>query len=263
MQMSVFIAAEVGVAWNGDRARIPAFIQAAKDAGADAVKFQAFNAAHLIERRGIKPEAMMHAWNVQDLLQRCELSDADLDMIAAESKRIGIKWFASVFDPSQVERVLSRGAACLKIGHAEATYDELLLECAAALKPPRYRRKPTMACWVSVTEEWGGAYRGAFGWPSLFSLVTCRADYPAAPEAALRELGDEHQLQNGQGASTFHGFSSHHPSWQIPAAAALRGAEYIEFHLKLTDDDPEAAWSLSVEDATKCCKQIREYESWL
>ena len=82
------------------------------------------------------------------------------------------------------------------------------------------------------------------------------------------------------------GYSSHHTDYRIPAAAALRGAEYIEAHLMLgewervpnkktpqclmrdydsrcTTGEPEAEWSLSPEDFAAMVELIREYESWL
>lgn len=236
--MSVFVAAEIGVAWNGQRERIPAFMQAAKDAGASAVKLQAFNAAKLIERRGIAPDTMLQdKWNVCDLLRRCELTDADLDMIAVESQRIGLPHFYSVFDPSQIERVLSRGACALKIGHAESGWTELASACS--------QQKPeAMKVYVS-NEDW--PLRGFVG-------VHCVEEYPATSRP---ELGSIHH------SSLYQGFSSHYTDYRIPAAAALRGAEYVEAHMKLSAADPEAAWSLSVEDFGKMVKLIREYSAWL
>lgn len=228
--MPVFIAAEAGVNHLGDRKKMLAFCDAAKACGADAVKFQAYKSGNLVMRRKITdPETIM-------LLERAELTDADLDAIAAHCKANGFKWFASVFDPSQVERVLSRGACTLKIGHKESGWDELRQACFAVGHIP----------WVSNSK-----------FVPYSRNVWCVEEYPASSTPRLRNVGPFRVNE------AFPGFSSHYTDYRIPAAAALRGAEYIEFHLKLSDQDPEAAWSLSVEDATKCCKLIREYSSWL
>lgn len=244
--MPVFIAAEAGVQHLGDRAKMLAFCDAAKACGADAVKFQAYNAEALIARRGIAENAMLDRWNVRDLLRLSELTNASLDAIAAHCKAIGFKWFASVFDPSQVERVLSRGACALKIGHKEAAYREL---CEYAWA--RSRGVPIYGSNMHTTED-------CFYVPTID--CHCVAEYPASSPPRLRRIwGGSYKISYGH----FAGFSSHYTDYRIPAAAALRGAEYIEFHLKLSDQDPEAAWSLSVEDATKCCKLIREYSEWL
>lgn len=260
--MSVFIVAEAGVNHLGDRAKMLALCDAAKAAGADAVKFQAYDVDKLAERRGYydwsrdwgevgdgtpqpKPE---HAETVA-LLEESQLSDADLDAIAAHCKAIGIKWFASVFDPSQVERVLSRGACALKIGHAEADWEELVDAC------------------VDRADTWASTLPGA-----KQPDVLCVPHYPA----------DGHDPCLGQidpdlcGHAS--GFSSHYTDYRIPAAAALRGAEYIEAHLCLEipayryaedwgetmgSKEPEAAWSLCPRDFAKMVKLIREYSSWL
>lgn len=225
------IVAEIGVNWNGDRSRIPAFIDAAKSAGATAAKFQAYNTDKLVARRGITDPKTI------DLLRRNELTDADLALIEECARKVDIKHFYSVFDPSQVERVLSRGACALKIAEKESA-DGLLVDAC---------EDKCGLVYVSLHQNTTD--------PRLWQRrpVACVPQYPATIPPHLRVIHPR----------GFCGLSSHWQDYRIPAAAALRGAEYIEFHVRLSDDDPEAAWSLSIEDATKCCKLIREYESWL
>lgn len=249
--MPAFIVAEAGVNHLGDRAKMLAFCDAAKACGADAVKFQAYYTKLLCQRRGIGPlDETADGRKLFPMLLRSELTDDDLDAISAHCKAIGFKWFASVFDPSQVERVLSRGACALKVGHKEAG-DEYI----------------GYACELGGVKYWG---RGNDWWriyvsnppkpppgvPLLGMVpVHCIEEYPATSPPRLKTIPQEQFRPSG--------FSSHYTDWRIPAAAAMRGAAYIEAHLKLTDQDPEAAWSLSVEDFGKMVKQIREYESWL
>lgn len=248
--MSVFIVAEAGVNHLGDRAKMLALCDAAKEAGADAIKVQAYNAEELVKRRGKGDLA---------LLKQCELSDADLDAIAAHCKAIGIKWFASVFDPLQVERVLSRGACALKIGHAEWDWWELYHACHRGLSDRKLYR--THMIWVSRQNvstissnsgpQWLHGRRGN---------VLCVSEYPA--DGNPPHLG---WIKDG-GIS---GFSSHYTDYRIPAAAALRGAEYIEAHIMteaMSFDPggcPEHNWSLNPDDFGKMVKLIREYETWL
>lgn len=251
---SCWIVAEAGVNWNGDRTKIVALIEAAKSAGASHIKFQAFSADALIERRGITDQ------NTIDLLRRCELTDDDLGMIQREAGRVGIPHFYSVFDPSQIERVLSRGACALKIGHAEAEYYELRDACyKAQTTAMRAKGVPTthmaLPVWISNCEN--GNVCGTW-------------EYPATSPPKLERLWD-----SGRAI----GFSSHYTDYRIPAAAALRGAEYVEAHLMLATRDerfsedghlvfsatnePEAAWSLSPDDFANMVELIREYETWL
>lgn len=239
--MGCFIVAEAGVNHGGTLARMLAYCDAAKKTGADAVKFQAFNAAALIERRGITDEATCA------LLRQTEITDHQLEVIADHCLREGIKWFASVFDPSQVARVLRYGACALKIGHAESGWRELVFTAVnqAALVPV-YVSNPVLT---------GGI------------AVHCIEEYPAKSPPRLHLCGK----RNGLGWDSlghkleqeYPGFSSHYADWRIPAAAALRGACYIEAHLKLDNDCREAAWSLDVTDFRDMVTQIREYETWL
>lgn len=239
--MSCFAVCEAGVNHLGGRSKMLALCDAAKAVGATAIKFQAYNANKLIARRGITDEKTC------SLLRAAELIDADLAAIAERCEAIGLRWFASVFDPAQVARVLRYGACALKIGHKEADYTELVDACAAECMTG-------MQLWISKTD--------GISKPSPANLVSyfyvhCVAEYPATSPPKL------HVIRREYCPGDVSGFSSHYQDWRIPAAAALRGARYIEFHLKLSDTDPEATWSLSTEDAAKCCAQIREYEKWL
>lgn len=233
--MPAFIVAEAGVNHMGNRATMLDLCAQAKAHGADAIKFQAYNTVKLLERRGITTRS-----EVAEVIRSAELSDADLDAIAAYCKGIGLKWFCSVFDPSQVSRVLSRGACALKLGHAENNYSELLEACALAV--------PADALWIS----------GRPGTP--VANVLCVEEYPAKSPPELHYIRPFHDRLR---EDSFDGFSSHYTDWRIPAAAALRGAKYIEAHVKLSNEDYEAGWSLSFADFAKMVKQIREYESWL
>lgn len=224
--MPAFIVAEAGVNHLGDRAKMLAFCDAAKACGADAVKFQAYNTDALITRRGIAANAMLDRYNVQDLLRLSELTDDDLDTIAAHCKAIGFKWFASVFDPSQVERVLSRGACALKVSHKEVAYPELMdAVCAAG-------EKTGVPVWLSGVNVYGV-------W-----------EYPATTPPDWARL-----TEPGVG-----GFSSHYASWEVPAEAAAFGIHYLEVHMALSDADPEAAWSLMPPDFAKMVSAVRRIE---
>ena len=233
--MSAFIVSEIGVNWDGDRLRIPAFIDAAKATGASACKFQAFNAKALIARRGITDAKTIA------LLERCELSDADLDAISAHCKAIGFKWGYSVFDETQVERVGSRGAAFLKIGHKEAAWENLLV--AANL----YAFQNKIPCYAS------GEYMAGL---HSIQWVHCIQEYPATSPPKLGKIN------NGLFGSQI-GFSSHYRNPHIPASAALRGATYIEAHLSLATTEPEAAWSLNPHEFKHMVTMAREAEKWL
>lgn len=234
--MPAFIVAEAGVNYDGSRAKMMLLCQAAKDAGADAIKFQAYNTYELIERRKITDG------HTRALLRKNELSDEDFREIDGFCKSIQLPWFASVFDLTQPGRVTKLGACRLKIGHGESRWQELIDACI-------HQRE---AVWVSDTEN---CWRSAGGLKGGFVHgVLCTKEYPAKSPPHLGKVGY---------ARSYCGFSSHYADYRVPAAAALRGAEYIEAHIKLDDNCFEAPWSLSPSDFTTMVKLARDFESWL
>lgn len=220
--MSVFVVAEIGVAWNGDRRRFADFIGAAKRAGADAVKGQLYDTDRLVARRGITDPDLI------GLLKRCELTDDDLRTFAIIAERAGLKHFWSVFDPRVVYRAVDHGAHCLKVGNAEADWDELVNVCVATGLPT----------YVSVGKK---RPKRALGWRA----VHCPGEYPAAKLPAWNQCT--------------HGYSSHHADWADAAWAAkhIQDGGYLEAHIKLDDRDPEAQWSINEADFRKLVGSIR------
>jgi len=78
-----FIVAEIGVNWDGDFDIAKEMMTNAKEAGCNAVKFQAFN-KNII---GDHPE--------QERLMRTSISDENVKKIDNLSKSIGIEWFCT------------------------------------------------------------------------------------------------------------------------------------------------------------------------
>jgi N-acetylneuraminate synthase/N,N'-diacetyllegionaminate synthase len=87
----VFIIAEAGVNHNGNLAMAKKLVDAAKDAGADAIKFQVFKAERLASKYAEKPEYQKESGesnNSQyDLLKKLELKDQEVKDLHLYSKR--------------------------------------------------------------------------------------------------------------------------------------------------------------------------------
>ena len=85
-----FIIAEIGVNWDGDFELVKKMMKKSKDAGCNAVKFQAFNQKIL----GNHPESKR--------LLKSAISDYNVERIDEISKEIGIEWICT---PMYVEAV--------------------------------------------------------------------------------------------------------------------------------------------------------------
>ncbi|MFT5170852.1 MAG: N,N'-diacetyllegionaminate synthase, partial [Candidatus Marinamargulisbacteria bacterium] len=131
-----FIIAEAGVNHNGDISLAEKLIVAAKEAGADAVKFQTFKADALVTKQALKAEYQASsAGNTQyELLKSLELSYADFSRLDAFAKGLGIQFLSSPFDLESVEFLNEIGMALYKIPSGEMTNFPLLKAISATGK---------------------------------------------------------------------------------------------------------------------------------
>ncbi|WP_455388054.1 N-acetylneuraminate synthase family protein, partial [Petrachloros mirabilis] len=90
----VFIIAEAGVNHNGSLDIARQLAEAARDAGADAVKFQSFRAETLVSREAAKAAYQLRETDAKesqfDMLKRLELDAAAHAELMAHCHRIGI-----------------------------------------------------------------------------------------------------------------------------------------------------------------------------
>ena len=130
--------AEAGVNHNGDLAVAKRLIQAARDAGSDAVKFQAFRADRLVTREAAKAgyQAEQTGPGGQfGMLKALELSAAQFRQLSAQAEEEGIAFLASPFDADSLAMLLELGVPAIKLGSGELTDLPLLRRAAQTGKP--------------------------------------------------------------------------------------------------------------------------------
>jgi N-acetylneuraminate synthase/N,N'-diacetyllegionaminate synthase len=100
-----FVIAEIGVNHDGDLARACELVHAARRAGADAAKFQMFDAAMLMSRDSVLAAYQRErgARDPRELLQGLQLPPEALGELAEECARIGIVPIVTVFSLPLVE----------------------------------------------------------------------------------------------------------------------------------------------------------------
>jgi sialic acid synthase SpsE len=99
------IVAEIGGNHGGKLENALRLIEAAADAGADAVKFQCFEPYPLAFRRAKNPQVLALAGNqtLVDLYTQIHTPKAWFPLLIEHAKKNRLAWFSSVFSPEDVD----------------------------------------------------------------------------------------------------------------------------------------------------------------
>ena len=284
--MSTYVIAEAGVNHNGSIERARALVQAAAEAGADAVKFQAFRAEALVAEGAPKAEYQEAttdpAESQAEMLRKLELGQEQHQALAEHCADRGIQFLSTPFD-AQSARWLAEEIEVprLKVGSGELTNGPFLLHVARLGCPTvlstgmatigEVERALSVLAFGYLEAEGrptrealGRALASDAGQEALEENVTvlhCVTEYPAPPEATnLRALKT---LRQAFGLPV--GLSDHTLGTAVPVAAVARGAVLIEKHLTLDRSlpGPDHEASLEPGELRRMIQDIREVEKAL
>jgi N-acetylneuraminate synthase len=255
-----FIVAEAGVNHNGDPALARRLIDAAADAGADAVKFQTFRSEALVSRHA--PKAAYQRATTGDgesqvaMLRRLELTMHQHAKLRDHCAKRGLCFFSTPFDHASVDALAALGVALFKIPSGEVTNLPLLRHVAAQGRPL------ILSTGMSTLPEVAEAVATirAAGDPPL-AILHCLSAYPApVTEVNLRAMDT---LRERFGAPV--GFSDHTLGIEVALAAVARGAAIVEKHLTLDTrlPGPDHQASLEPDEFAALVRGIRVVEAAL
>ena len=133
------VIAEAGVNHNGSVELATKLVDAAADGGADAVKFQSFNAERLASAGARKAAYQTRNTGKQgsqlDMLRELELSGEAHREVAAYCRQRGILFLSSPFDEQSADLLETLNVPAYKIASGEITNLPLLEHVAAKGKP--------------------------------------------------------------------------------------------------------------------------------
>jgi pseudaminic acid synthase len=236
-----FIIAELSGNHNGELSRALALIDAAADAGADAVKLQTYTADTITidhDGPGFKLEGgLWHGRTLHDLYSEAFTPYAWHAALFAHARARGLIVFSSPFDETAVELLEGLDAPAFKIASFEAV-DLPLIERASKSGKPLI-----ISTGMTSQAEIGAAVSAAQGaGAGGVALLHCVSAYPARFEDA--NLAMIARLAADFGCVV--GLSDHTPGTAAAVAAVALGARIIEKHFTLAraDGGPDAAFSL-------------------
>lgn len=223
-----FVIAEAGVNHNGDLERAKQLVDAAVDAGADAVKFQSFVTDELVTPDIAKPDYQERTTAANEshteMLRRLELSPDAHQKLLAYCHQQGILFLSSPFDHSSIDLLAKLGVGAYKIPSGEITNIPYLRDLGGRGIPAILS---TGMSTLGEVEQAVTVLRDS-GCSDLV-LLHCVSRYPARPDQvnlrAMQTLRRAFQLPTG--------YSDHTEGVAAILGAVALGACCVEKHLTL------------------------------
>ncbi len=223
-----YIVAEIGINHNGDIDRAIELMQAAKYAGAQAVKFQKRTLELVVpvekrdETRYGTPWGDISYW---DYKQHLEFDFDEYQKIKAVAFSFGLAWFASPWDVPSVDFLMELGPDAMKIASASVTNLELVANIASAGLP--VIMSTGMCDMHNIVVAWS-VLRNTIDRKKI-ALLQCTATYPSVPEELNLRVMDTLRRRFGVPV----GFSNHSPGLTHCQSAVALGADIVEAHITL------------------------------
>ena len=283
MDNHIFIIAEAGVNHNGNPDMAFQLVDAAYDAGADAVKFQIFKTENMVTQKALKADYQKLYTSAAEsqfsMLKRLELSNDVYYELLNYCNKKGIKFLSTAFDLESLDFLVNNLCIdTLKIPSGEITNGPLLLahavtgkslivstgmatieEIETALSVIAFgltgtKVKPSKTAFQL-------AYHSESGQQLLKEKVTllhCTTEYPALPEEinlrAIETMRDKFGLSVG--------YSDHSEGITVPIAAAALCVSLLEkpFTLDKTLSGPDHKASLEPDELRAMVSSVRTVE---
>ncbi|MFA4905586.1 MAG: N-acetylneuraminate synthase [Candidatus Margulisiibacteriota bacterium] len=252
----IFIIAEAGVNHNGDLSIAKKMVDAAKSAGADAVKFQSFVPEEMVSPLAEKAEYQKAAAGETEshleMLKKLALDHAGQKELYDYCISAGIKFLSSPFDLPSIDFLNRLGLDTFKIPSGEITNLPYLRKIGAL------KKKLIMSTGMATLREVGAALEvltGAGMDKKAIVLLHCNTAYPTPVEDV--NLNAILILKRKFGVEV--GYSDHTLGREVCLAAVAIGAVVIEKHFTLdrTMAGPDHRASLEPLDFKKLVISIR------
>jgi pseudaminic acid synthase len=254
----VYVIAELS-ANHGGRYEIAAgIVEAAAEAGADAVKLQTYTPDTITIASDAAPfrqgDASLWAGRtLHDLYGEAYMPWEWQPRLKALAEGLGLHCFSSPFDPTAVDFLFKMNVPAFKVASFELVDLPLVRRMAATGRP--LVMSTGMATEAEIDEAVAAAREAG---ATEIALLKCTSAYPSPPEAlnlrAIPAMAERWGLPVG--------LSDHTMGEAVPVAAVALGACIVEKHMTLSHDNatPDAPFSLDPIEFKRMVEAIRVAE---
>jgi len=258
----VFIIAEAGVNHNGDVATAKRMIDAARKAGADAIKFQTFKAEDVASRTAPKAAYQKAATGKEEshleMLRRLELSRRAHRILFDYCRIRSFFCLSSPFDLGSISLLEDLNVEVIKVPSGEITNLPYLRKLGSL------RKNVILSTGMADLEEVGqaiGVLTDSGTKKEDITVMHCTGAYPAPSEEAnllaIRTLKETFSVRVG--------YSDHTIGIETALAAVALGARVIEKHFTLSRKmkGPDHKASATSREFAEMVRAIRNVETAL
>lgn len=258
----VYIIAEAGVNHNGKIDLALQLVDTAKEAGADAIKFQTFKANKLASKEADKAEYQKETTDSKesqvDMLKKLELSYDEFRKVKEYCNNKGIEFISTPFDLESADFLNELNVNVYKIGSGDLTNYPLLRKVAKTGK------KLILSTGMSNMDEVEDSVKYVLknGCKELV-VLHCISNYPTRNEDlnlnSIKTMKEKLSLIKDD---IDIGFSDHTQGIDASVYSVCTGATFIEKHFTINKDmeGPDHRASLDPDELNLFVKKIREIE---
>jgi N,N'-diacetyllegionaminate synthase len=248
----VFLIAEVAQAHDGSLGMAHAYIDAAAEAGADAIKFQ----THIADQESTMDEPFRVNFSKQDptryeYWKRMEFTTDQWAGLSKHAKEKNIIFLSSPFSVAAVQLLNNLGVPAWKVGSGEFRSEELLNSMIDTGKPVLY--STGMSKWSEIDSV--VEFLNKKSHPLV--LFQCTSMYPTNSESIGINIMEQYRSKYNCPV----GLSDHSGDIFSCLLAAARGANIIEAHITFDKRmfGPDVPASLTVDQFKFLTKAFSEF----
>lgn len=256
-----YFIADIAANHDGDLEHAKDLIYLAAEAGADAAKFQHFQATSIVSDHGFKSlktqQSHQAKWkdSVFDVYKAASVNLDWTTTLKETCEKAGIPFFTTPYSLDLVDH-LDAYVPAYKIGSGDITWLELI-ECVANKQKPYF-----LATGAATADEVHRAVCAALAINPQFALMQCNTNYTASLDNFKHIQLNVLKTYRAMYPNMVLGLSDHTPGHATVLGAVALGARMIEKHF--TDDvnrvGPDHAFSMDPRTWRDMVDRTRELE---